>query len=317
MIVYRELSTLEQDLEIRAETLYAVSNSLPRHYRAVRIPKGGGADRRLSVPDDVLKHIQRRITERLLVHMPISPHATAYRYGGGIGKNAAPHAGRPVLLKLDIERFFDSVLYSAVKDCAFPAEIYAEPLRVLLTLLCYYRDALPQGAPSSPAISNLILRAFDDAVGTWCTPRGIVYTRYCDDLSFSGDFDPREVFRFVRDRLREHGFFLNAGKTSWTRDGRRQTVTGLVVNERVQTPASYRRQLRQALYYCQKFGVQEHLARTGQAGGDGQAYLASLLGRVSHALFFSPKDTALQFGRDWIIAQMRVQACGLEYTQGP
>lgn len=128
MIVYRELSSLEQDLGIPAKTLYAVSNQLGRHYQEVLIPKRDGSTRKLFVPDKLLKHIQRRICDTLLVPIPISRYATAYHYGSSVLKNAQPHVGAPVILKLDILHFFDSIRYCHVKDSAFPPEIYAEPL---------------------------------------------------------------------------------------------------------------------------------------------------------------------------------------------
>ena len=167
-------------------TLYAVSNRIPAHYHRAEVPKRDGGARVLRVPDPVLKDIQRRIARVLLSGMPVSPHATAYRYGAGVVENARRHVGRPELLKLDILHFFDSIRYIQVKEAAFPAEIYAEPLRILLSMLCYDRDVLPQGAPTSPWIANLVLRPFDEKLGAWCRARGVVYTRYCDDLAFSG-----------------------------------------------------------------------------------------------------------------------------------
>lgn len=304
MIVYREVSTLAKDLGVRAETLYAVSNSLPGHYRQVALPKGDGTDRRLLVPDEVLKGIQRRIDRRLLAYMPVSPYAAAYRCGGGIGPNARPHVGQPMVLKLDIRGFFDSVLYSTVKERVFPAQRFSEPVRILLTILCYYKDALPQGAPTSPAISNIILREFDETVGAWCRERGIAYTRYCDDMTFSGSLDAGEVTAFVRGELRAMGFFLNDRKTRLLRAGQRQTVTGLVVNERMGVSPQYRRRLRQELYYCKKFGVEEHLARTG-CQETAAAYRRSLLGRVNFVLQFSPEDREMRSYRDWLLAQLR------------
>ena len=121
MIVYRERFSLVRDLGIPSGTLYAVSNTLDRHYLRRWIPKSSGGVRELSVPDPLLKHIQRRILQVLLVHLPASPYATAYRYGGSTLRNAAPHVGKPCVLKLDIRHFFDSILYSAVKETAFPA----------------------------------------------------------------------------------------------------------------------------------------------------------------------------------------------------
>lgn len=154
MIIYRELSSLEQDLGISAKIMYAVSNNLSKHYHAVKLPKKNGGYRELSVPDPLLKSIQKQITDTLLVHMPVSQYATAYCYGSSTLRNAKHHIGKRVVLKLDILHFFDSIRYSTVKDVAFPSKIYSEPLRILLTMLCYYKDVLPQGAPSSPAITR-------------------------------------------------------------------------------------------------------------------------------------------------------------------
>lgn len=146
--------------------------------------------------------------------------------------------------------FFDSIRYSSVKETAFPEEIYSEQIRILLTMLCYYKDTLPQGAPSSPAITNILMYAFDERVGKWCREREICYTRYCDDLTFSGDFRPEVVVGYVKAELKSCGFLLNQQKTHIQNMGHRQTVTGIVVNEKPNVPENYRRELRQELYYC-------------------------------------------------------------------
>ena len=304
MIVYRELSSLERDLGFPASTLYAVSNRLNRHYRKVELPKGDGTLRTLSVPDNLLKTIQRRIAQVLLSTLPVSPYATAYRPGGSVVKNARPHVGKPVVLKLDIYHFFDAVCYSRVKKEIFPPEIYSEQNRILLSMLCCYQDRLPQGAPTSPAISNRILLDFDQEIGKWCARRGISYTRYCDDLTFSGDFAPGDVIRFVRERLKVRGFLLNNRKIQVLRQGQRQSVTGVVVNQSLQAPANLRRELRQQVYYCRKFGVSDHLARTKQTVSE-EDYLRRLLGQVNFALQINPADQELADARQWLVAEIR------------
>ena len=300
MIVYRELSSLERDLGINAKTLYAVSNNLGKHYRKAKLPKKNGGFRNLSVPDEVLKSIQRQISEVLLIHMPVSRYAKAYRFGSSTLRNAKHHVGKQVVLKLDILHFFDSIQYSTVKDKVFPAQIYAEPLRILLTMLCYHKDALPQGAPSSPAITNIILYGFDELVGQWCRERGISYTRYCDDMTFSGDFDPAEVIRFVRLELKKTGFLLNEQKTRIQRPGQQQTVTGIVVNEKLSIPEDYRRKLRQELYYCRKFGIQEHLQKIGLEIPE-NTYRMQLLGKVNYVLQVHPNDKDMLDARKWLL----------------
>ena len=128
-----------------------------------------------------------------------------------------------------------------------------------MTNLCCFREALPQGAPTSPTISNLVMASFDESMGGWCEERQISYTRYCDDMTFSGEFDPGMVIRKVSAYLEQMGMVLNRKKTRVYTRGSRQEVTGLTVNERVQVPRFYRKKLRQEWYYCKKYGVKEHI----------------------------------------------------------
>lgn len=301
MIVYRELSTLSHDLGIPAKTLYAVSNNLDRHYRTVRIPKKCGDDRTLSIPDEILKKIQRAIAEQLLSYEPISRYATAYRPASGIRQNALPHVGKAKLLKLDILHFFDSILYTAVKDRVFPSTRYSESNRILLSMLCYYRDALPQGAPTSPAITNIIMREFDETVGAWCDERKIAYTRYCDDMSFSGEFDEQAVIDFVTAQLKELGFTLNRRKTVVKTNSQRQTVTGIVVNQKPNISSEYKREIRQAVFYCTKFGVEKHLERIGGTQSTDE-YLRTLLGKIQYVLQICPNDPSFTVYRKNVLS---------------
>lgn len=288
MIVYRELASIERDLGFSAKTLYGLSNRLDKHYHTVLIPKRDGGQRSLSVPDLILKNVQRSISDHILTQYPISRYAKAYRTGSSVLHNALPHVGKKKLLKLDIEGFFDHILYSTVKERVFTEGKFAEPIRVLLTMLCYYRESLPQGAPTSPAITNIIMYDFDEAVGSFCAERGIAYTRYCDDMTFSGDFDEGAVIAFVKNELFGLGLFLKRSKTAVVHASRRQSVTGIVVNERINIAREYQRKLRQEMYYLQKFGLDEHLKRIGAS--DKRHYLLSLRGRVAYVLQVRPND---------------------------
>ena len=300
MIVYREFSSLVRDLGFSGKTLYSVTNHIHRHYRAVTIPKRDGETRELHVPDALLMAIQRRINTVLLSSEPISRYATAYRPGGSTRRNASPHTNKAVVLKLDIRHFFDRLIYPLVKERAFPAARYSEQNRVLLSLLCIYRDVLPQGAPTSPTISNIIMREFDDKVGAWCAAQGIAYTRYCDDMTFSGDFDPAPVKRFVKDELGKLGLYLNGKKTVVVRRGQRQTVTGLVVNEQARVPAAYRARIRQEMYYCQKHGIAAHLAAIGSTETP-EAFARALLGRINYVLSVEPQNEPMKHYRAWLL----------------
>ena len=288
MIVYRELSSIEKDLGFSAKTLYGLSNSLEKHYHTVYLPKSDGSKRKLSVPDLILKLVQKSIADNILIQYPISKYAKAYKPGSSIQKNARPHVGKKKILKLDIEGFFDHILYSRVKDTVFYEEKYSESIRILLTMLCYYNDSLPQGATASPAITNIIMYDFDETVGAFCNEKNIAYTRYCDDMTFSGCFDEREIISFVKGELRKLGLFLKNRKTAVISASKRQVVTGIVVNEKMNVTKDYKKTIRQEIYYIKKFGLDEHLKRLGIS--DKQQYVLSLKGRIAFVLQTIPNN---------------------------
>ena len=288
MIVYKELASIEQDLGFSAKALYGLSNNLEKHYHNVLIPKSDGSKRKLSVPDLILKRVQKSIADNILTQFPVSNYAKAYKVGGSVQQNAQPHIGKKKILKLDIEGFFDHILYSQVKNIVFCEEKFAEPIRVLLTMLCYYKESLPQGAPTSPAITNIIMYDFDEKVGAFCATKNIAYTRYCDDMTFSGDFDEREVISFVKNELYGLGLFLKNRKTVVVPASKRQTVTGIVVNEKLNITKEYKKNIRQEMYYIQKFGLDEHLNKLGIS--DKRGYILSLTGRIAFVLQTIPNN---------------------------
>ena len=310
MIVYRELSTVAEDLGISLQTLYSVSNTIPAHYRQTSIPKKSGGVRELNVPDELLKSIQRAIVDKLLCYAPVSEYAHAYRYGTSVQSNARPHVGKKKLLKLDISKFFDSILYSDVKNCCFPPSVFCEPARVLLSMLCYCGDSLPQGAPTSPIISNIIMRDFDERVGRYCKQLGVTYTRYCDDMTFSGDFNENDVISFVRRELERRGLLLNKEKTAIIRSNKRQTVTGIVVNEKLGVTSEYKRKIRQEVYYCKKYGSQSHI-RTVSPELSEIDYLRGLLGRIAFVLQTDPDNQTFLGYKTFIKALLK----GAEYRR--
>lgn len=286
--------------------LYSCSNAPEAHYYPLTIAKQNGGHRKLLVPDPLLKGIQQAILRNVLERQPVSPYAMAYHKGAAIRKNAIVHQGKPMVLKLDIADFFSSVLISDVLSACFSSGNFLPQTGMLLAGLCCYRGYLPQGAPTSPAISNLVMASFDAWLGDWCKEQQITYTRYSDDLIFSGDFDAGLVRRRVEGALQARGFLLNHKKTRLLRAGQQQLVTGVVVNEKLQVPRSYRRAVRQALYYCQRYGVRSHLAHQLQLpediieDGQVKAYLHTLLGKINFILQIQPQDCEWLQGRQQV-----------------
>lgn len=268
--------------------LYAVSNHTERHYHTVRIPKRDGTERKLLVPDKLLMGIQKNILHHILDGFTVSDCATAYHKGAGVVPNAIVHTGKKVVVKLDVRDFFGSISFPMVLASAFSDKYFPPAVGTMLTALCCCSECLPQGGPASPAISNLVMKNYDDYMKQWCGNRRISYTRYCDDMTFSGDFEPDLVVKKTSGFLNAMGFELNQDKTRILYCNGRQKVTGIVVNEKLQVAKDYRRKLRQEIYYCLKYGVESHLNRIGKEGEI--RYISSLLGKIRFILQVNPAD---------------------------
>ncbi|MBR3641423.1 MAG: RNA-directed DNA polymerase [Oscillibacter sp.] len=298
--------------------LYDLANAPRWYYRSVSIPKQSGGTRTLHIPYGTLKSVQHFLLHSVLERLPVSPCAVAYVRGVSLSESVRVHVGKPLLVRLDLKDFFDHIGFLQVYQNAFAA--YPKAVRVLLSRLCTYtlpsgRSCLPQGAPTSPYLANLCMRRADDAIYAYCARRSIAYTRYADDMTFSGSFEPERLIETVRSILRrEGGFELNEEKTRILRACRRQSVTGAVVNERPRASATYRREIRQECFYCKKFGVRSHLLRTKKAPfvrpsesvKDGYyvsqtRYLEHLLGKINFTLSLDPKDREMRLCRKEVL----------------
>ncbi len=285
--------------------LYALSNHPQEHYRQVRIPKRTGGYRTLHVPDPLLKKVQRNILHHVLRGFSPSQASKAYEKGSSAVSNAVVHMGKPIVLKLDIHDFFGNITFPMVLHHAFPGQYFPVPVGTMLTSLCCLRERLPQGAPTSPAISNLVMKPFDEYMAHWCGQRKITYSRYSDDMTFSGDFDTDAVRCKTENFLSAYGLELNREKTRRCGRGTRQCVTGIVVNDKVQLPKDYRKRLRQEIYYCRAYGVDDHLRRKDREPREAGAYLESLLGKVSYLLSVNPEDLWFQEAQKFLREERR------------
>ena len=279
------LKGLDVPEEAYLPCLYTVSNQIETHYHPVVIPKKSGGRRKLLVPDALLRTIQRNLLHHVLEEFQISEFACAYKKGTSIVDNACPHVGAKLVLKLDIQDFFDQITWILVYQNAFPGTHLPPAIRKMLTEFCCVRDRLPQGAPTSPTVSNLVMRPFDVHMGEWCREREIRYTRYCDDLTFSGAFAPEEVIRKVRGFLQVYGFELNRKKTRVLGRGNAQSVTGIVVNEKAQVSRAYRRKLRQEVYLFDRYGI-----KTAEGPKNDERERRRLLGKMRYVLSVNPED---------------------------
>lgn len=240
------------------------------HYHRWTVPKRSGGVRLISAPKPDLKRAQAWIARRITEHLPVHGAAHGFLAGRSTVTNAAVHAGAQVVVKLDLESFYPSVTLPRVKG-VFRKAGYGEQVATVLALLCTESPreemvirgrrhfvavgprSLPQGAPTSPSITNTLALKLDCRLAGLARTLGFRYTRYADDLTFSwhrGDHqgDRAEVkageapvFRLIRavERIaREEGFVVHDKKTRVMRAGKRQKVTGLVVNRVPDAPSA-------------------------------------------------------------------------------
>lgn len=240
--------------------LYGVTNAPHSYYRVYQIKKKSGGMREIAEPLPSLKEIQRWILDEILGKVPVSPAAKAFIKGRSIKENARFHRGQNTIVQVDVEDFFPSIdasrVYSAFKNIG-----YSQPVCTLLTKLCCLDDRLPQGAPTSPALSNIVFKVADERFLGFARLNNLRYTRYADDITFSGDGNPGIIIPFCQKVLAHSGFVINDKKTRVLRRGQRQSVTGVVVNEKLQAPRDLRRKIRQAAYYIERYGLEAHAAR--------------------------------------------------------
>ena len=192
--------------------LYILSNNIERNYKKFEILKRNGEKRIIYKPNYFLKQVQRNLLNNVLEKMPVSKYATAYLKGKSLIDNAFPHVGKKIILKLDIKDFFNSVSFMDIYNKVFTEEYFSKQVRTVLTFLCTYNEILPQGASTSSYISNLIMQDFDNEIGDFCEKNNISFTRYSDDMTFSGDFDIKIIIYRVRDELKKLGLQLNYNK---------------------------------------------------------------------------------------------------------
>lgn len=272
------------------EYFHRMSNSSLLFYRSFEIAKKNGGVRRIDEPLPDLKKVQKWILNEILYKIPVSKFSKAYIPKCSIKDNARFHKGQKVLLQIDLKDYFKSIKIGMVTRF-YKSIGYNKAVAVMLAKLSCYRGALPQGAPTSPYLSNLITVELDDRLARYALAKHIRYTRYADDLSFSGDFNVEEVIRKVINCTAVLGLSVNTKKTKVSRMHKKQQVTGIVVNEKIQVCRTYREKIRQEVYFINKYGLSEHLARIKETRKN---YLEHLIGKINFVKFVNPHDEKME-----------------------
>jgi RNA-directed DNA polymerase len=277
------------------------------HYRLRWHEKKSGGFRLIEMPKGLLKHGQRRVLRHILDFIPPHEAAKGFRKGSSVRDFVEPHTGKHVLVRLDLEDFFPSITATRVLRVFLTAG-YPEPVARALTRLTTHSAPaeilgekslawvprrrlatphLPQGAPTSPVLANLCAFRLDCRLAGLAKAAGANYTRYADDLLFSGGEDfARQVKRFVVTVgavILEEGFHPNHRKTRVMRRAQKQHAAGIVLNERPNLDRREFDRLKAILTNCVRHGLQSQ-NREGHAD-----FAAHLLGKLSWVAFLHPE----------------------------
>jgi RNA-directed DNA polymerase len=278
------------------------------YYWEYRIPKKSGGLRIIKEPMPNLKDIQLWILHHILYNLEYHPYAKAYIPKKSIRDNVRFHTKRKIVMTLDIHDFFGSIDLDSIYEI-FHGMGYSYWIADLLSKLCCLNNSLPQGAPTSPALSNLYMFDFDQKMMSYCLGNHIFYTRYADDMTFSGDFDTLELKRIVASYLEPMRLSLNEEKCKIMKNTQRQIVTGCVVNQRTHLPVEQLKKIRQEIYYIKKFGLSNHLENIQCQKKN---YIKHLYGRINYALLLQPSNKEMKEYKEFIHMNYRDQLLEFE-----
>jgi retron-type reverse transcriptase len=278
------------------EELIRLARGASRNYTEHYISKRNGAKRQLLSPGHDLKAIQRKVLDTLLGKVPVSNHAEGFRNNRSIVTNAQRHTGKKLIVKLDVSDFFPSISSIRVKG-AFDSLGYPDKVSKLLTMLTTYNGHLPIGAPTSPAISNIICRRLDKRFANLGKKMVFSYSRYADDITVSSDNHRLpSLIPLFKEVLLSEGFEPNESKIKVVRDTRRQEVTGVVVNSHMNIARNEIKRLRAVLHNCRRNGLAAEAGKwarevkmlPGTARYSEGDFRRSLLAKINHVKMVNP-----------------------------
>lgn len=237
-------------------------------YSEFTIKKKNGDDRRINAPDERLKKIQRKMANILNCVYKIKPAAHGFVIDKNIVTNAKNHVKRRYVFNMDLENFFEQIHFGRVRGMLMspPYSIGAEAALVIAQIACY-KGRLPQGAPTSPILTNMVCAPLDTQLTKLAKKYNLHYSRYADDISFSSyrdelptgivymDLEGMHIGKELREILSKNSFTVNTNKTRMFDYRKRQEVTGLVVNQYVNIKREYIKKLRSILYHCRQDGI--------------------------------------------------------------
>lgn len=244
------IDALSLCIGISPRLIGSMCHAQPNHYRTFTLRKKSGGTRTINSPRAFLKTVQYWIKDYLLYRLPVHDACFSYRKGLSVKNNACVHLNKKYILCVDINDYFGSITNKCIQGMLYNFGFHREISDVLSQLMTL-DGVLPQGAPTSPDISNSFLYDFDVKMYDWCSTNKISYSRYSDDLTFGLD-SIEEIDRlkeFVASSLSKQGLSLKEEKTRIMSSNHRQMITGVVVNNGILRPSrKFRKMVRAAFF---------------------------------------------------------------------
>ena len=326
------LGSIAQKCGVPYDYVNSILHRHTNPYKTFRIKKRSGGSRTICVPDIPLMRVQRWIHKEILLSTAakaiLSKWSTAYAENSSHIKNAEKHLGAQVIIKVDISNFFESIserqVYKVFKNLQFRPIVAFGLTRICtrqintsksmdLRVRKSYRrwnrrkrtteinrrlflanavGHLPQGAPTSPMLSNLVCLDIDNQLAVLAREHEMVFTRYADDITFSGPLmdvsKMREVYSKICEIVGVFGLRVNAKKTRFIRAGCRMQITGIVINNGIaRISREYRDRIRQELFYLKKCGLESHVEKVSNRNA--LSYLLGLDARINYVISIEPK----------------------------
>lgn len=229
--VIQTIEDFSEVIHVSKYTIFQLSKNADRYYKVYTILKKSGKKRIISQPNKNLKGIQSWILINILNKLNVSSSCKGFEKGSSISQNAESHKGANTLLTIDLKDFFPTVTQKQVFNI-FKSIGYNNTISVILSNLCSFKETLPQGSPCSPKLANLCAWKLDVRIQGFVGRRGINYTRYADDLSFSG-LSPIKVVQIIpmiKKIIEDEDFKINPSKTRIASSARSKIITGLVLS---------------------------------------------------------------------------------------
>lgn len=296
-----EFEHLSLLLGLNIDPLSRMVASPSSFYREFHIPKRSGGKRKIFAPYESLLLAQRWILENILDNVEIHEAAHGFCRGKSIKSNATIHLDGACLLKMDLKNFFPSIPISWIIN-VFKEIGYAPNVAHYLSALCCHDGVLAQGAATSPALSNIILRSLDNRLSRLAGKSSLKYSRYADDLTFSGDKIHHSFPDVVSSIVSDYGLEINSEKTRLKLHHGSRVIAGISVNGgRLSVPSKFKREIKNEVFFIGKFGILSHKANRKINNPN---YLHSLLGKISFWLYVEPDSLNAQTARKLVIEVM-------------